>query len=106
MGHVIHENRGHPRDSRTRLRRPRGPRANETVDAVRPEHRPRNTRAVPARDWMEGNAQGGKANDGIRHSGRLVPAAVAAWAPGRREGDEGTDDVHARLEGGWHGGPL
>src|SRR5438309_8737932 len=106
MAHVLHENHGHPRASRTHLLRPRGPRTDETIDARRPEHRQCDARPRASRNRMERNAQGGKEDHGVHDPGGLVPAAVAAWPPGRWKGDARTDDVHPCPERGRHGGPL
>src|SRR5216117_4290056 len=106
MAHVLHENRGHPRASRTHLLRPRGPRTDETMDARRPEHRQCDARPRASRNRMERNAQGGEEDHEIHDPGGLVPAAVAAWPPGRWKGDARTDDVHPCPERGRHGSPL
>src|SRR5439155_2804352 len=103
MAHVLHENRGNPRASRTHLFGPRGPWTNETVDARRPEHRQCDARPGPSRNRMERDAQGREQDPGIHDPGGLVPAAVAAGPPGRWKGDARTDDVHPCPERGWHG---
>src|SRR5206468_9970496 len=42
----------------------------------------------------------------IHDPGGLVPAAIAAWPPGRWKGHARTDDVHPCPERGRHGSPL